>query len=188
MTDSLLRQLRDRQGFANLTPLRVQQAWHLVLSIYVQDVDLAGAPYIGHLVRVFSRVDQCDVVRKDEDLLIAALAHDIVEDGKLTLDEIGWWFGAHAQEYVDSLSRRRGEQYTAYIERVAKSWGASLIKMADLADNQDQTRLRPEQVKAYKSLMARYAAAEARLRQQWWPNEPLPWEYSEGESKGDTSC
>ncbi|WP_251159417.1 hypothetical protein [Caniella muris] len=90
----------------------------------------------------------------------AALLHDLVEDSEVTLDDISLGFSPALAASVDALTRREGEGYTAYIDRVAKDPVASLVKTADLQDHLDP---RFEGTLPSESYRRRCARALARL-------------------------
>jgi hypothetical protein len=73
-----------------------------------------------------------------EDPLIQTVAvlHDVVEDTDVSLESLSRaGFGAEVISAVDALTRRQGEPYHLYIERVARNQIASRVKCADLAEN-----------------------------------------------------
>lgn len=88
----------------------------------------------------------------------AAYLHDTVEDGILSLDAVRAMFGDRVAELVDAVTRRTGETYVAFIERVALDPDAVALKLADLRDN-----LRD--LPADSTLRIRYLRAVARLEQ-----------------------
>lgn len=71
----------------------------------------------------------------EHEMFIAALLHDIVEDGYLDHKQIKDLFGEEIHELVFALTRNRVETYKEYINRVAEDEKAILIKLVDLKDN-----------------------------------------------------
>ena len=70
-------------------------------------------PYILHPLRVMASVDG----ERDQ---IAAVLHDVVEDCDVTLDQLEReGFPPQVIRTLDCLTHREGEEYSAYIERVA---------------------------------------------------------------------
>lgn len=57
------------------------------------------------------------------------LLHDAVEDGYLPRILCRWWSG------LDAITRRPGETYAEYIERVAGHEAARAVKICDLRHN-----------------------------------------------------
>jgi hypothetical protein len=97
-------------------------------------VDKAGAPYILHPLRLM--LQQRDMPRR-----IAAILHDVVEDGGVTLETITAEFGAEIAAAVDALTHRDGEPYDLFVTRCATDPIARDVKRADIEDNLDLSRL-----------------------------------------------
>jgi predicted metal-dependent HD superfamily phosphohydrolase len=92
----------------------------------------ARADDLAHLVRVASRFEGGSTVG------LAAWLHDSIEDGYATEDELReLHFPERVIENVLIVSRRDGEQYFDYIDRVRNSGNeeAKAIKIADLRVN-----------------------------------------------------
>ena len=116
----------------------------LAISITAQafekKMDKSGKPYILHCLRVMNSVNQ-----KDEDLMIAAVLHDIVEDcpeeytfSKLT--ELG--FSDRVVGILHLVTHSKSTPYDEYIKAISVSKDATDIKLADLKDNCDISRLK----------------------------------------------
>lgn len=116
-------------------------ALEIVKRVYQNKTDLAGAPYISHLLRVEGRLWETNL--GDEDVRTVALLHDIVEDGYMTIGAIHFIFGPEVGTAVGVLTRRAniGETYEDYIRRVKENPIAVKVKLVDLADNMDPERL-----------------------------------------------
>jgi hypothetical protein len=116
-------------------PHAVERALEIALRAHRGAVDKAGAPYILHPLRVMFAV-------AGEDERLAAILHDVVEDGDVTLDDLTRAGMPEAVvRAVDALTRRPDEDYAAFIDRVALDPVARAVKRADLDDNLDVTRL-----------------------------------------------
>lgn len=72
---------------------------------------------------------------------MVAILHDTVEDTDVTLEALRAEFPTSIVEAVDCLTKRAGEEYQAAIERVATNPLATTVKLLDLHDNLDLTRL-----------------------------------------------
>lgn len=117
--------------------------------------DKQGEPYIRHVGRVAASV------APDETAEIVGWLHDTVEDCHASLDYLTLRFGDTIAEAVNAITKRKGEAYEAYIERVAKNDIARKVKIADLQDN---LRRAPEIPEPERSrLTARYREALFRL-------------------------
>ena len=114
-------------------------------------------PYILHPLRVM-----CALEGQWE--RVAGVLHDVVEDTSVTLDHLRRaGFPPHLLHSIDCLTRRGGETYSAYIERVATDGTATRVKIADLEDNLGNCRRLDRSPGAVKRI-PRYEAALARLR------------------------
>ncbi len=65
----------------------------------------SGEPYICHLMRTALALIDFDLVGADEDLLIAALLHDAIEDCGVTKKELAKRFGDRVAEIVDRVTQ-----------------------------------------------------------------------------------
>lgn len=97
--------------------------------------DKAGEAYIDHVMRV------ADLVNRNPALRAIAYLHDVVEDTDATIAEIRDRFGYSISDAVDKLTRRENESYEDYIERLSASHDARIVKIADLVDNMNLSRL-----------------------------------------------
>lgn len=98
-------------------------------------VDLAGRPYFNHLKRVADRL--LDVKHKE-----LAYLHDIFEEtstSSLELQFIG--IKQEEIEILRVLTKSKVESYEDYIKRVSENKVARLVKIADLEDNMNISRL-----------------------------------------------
>lgn len=134
-------------------PGSLNRALEIATEAHAGQVDKGGAPYITHPMRVSAAVE-------GEDAKIVGLLHDVVEDGP------GWTLGQLRREgfsdavveAVDALTHRKGEDYFASIERAKANPLARQVKLADLTDNSDRTRLKEIGEREEKRL-AKYAEA-----------------------------
>lgn len=113
----------------------VEKARAFALRAHDGFVDKAGNPYACHLERVASRlVDNPAAV-------VVAWLHDTVEDTEVTLDDIAREFGEDTASAVEAMTHRPNEQYMDYVKRAGEHPIARLVKMSDLIDNSNLSRL-----------------------------------------------
>lgn len=114
----------------------LERAIAIAAEAHAGQVDKAGAPYILHPLRVML---SCAPM---EDRIVAVL-HDVVEDCPAfplaRLSVAG--FSDEVVASLDALTRRKGESYDDFIERVKFNRLAVRVKLADLADNSDARRI-----------------------------------------------
>ena len=112
----------------------VEAARALATRMHREQLDKAGLPYITHPMRVASRL-------VSPEAQVVAWLHDTVEDTALALSEIEERFGPETAAAVDAISRRRGEAWADYIDRVASNPMARQVKISDLIDNSNLSRI-----------------------------------------------
>lgn len=121
-------------------------------KIHKDQLDLGKQLYINHPIRVAGRVlvenggVNCNL-QEVETAIITALLHDTIEDAEKHVDvitvikNIGGWSCLRA---VKCLTKEEDETYETYIERVSRNDLATVVKMADLQDNLDPSRVLKE--------------------------------------------
>ena len=100
----------------------------------------AEEPYIGHLLEVAQLVAESPEGQNDENLIIAALLHDAIEDAKIPYDQIAEMFGTDAadlvQEVTDDKKIEKQERKRLQIVNARhKSRRAAMLKLADKTSN-----------------------------------------------------
>ena len=115
--------------------LYLDRAIELAKQHHEGQTDKAGKPYIEHPLRVMNQVES-------EEEKIVAVLHDIVEDTDISLDDLrSEGFSEEVVSAVECLTKQDGENYDSYIERISFNPLAVKIKLADLEDNSNLTRL-----------------------------------------------
>lgn len=113
----------------------LDDALRIAVRVHAGAVDKAGQPYILHPLRVMLRMTT------EAERIVAAL-HDVVEDGDVTLDDLRVeGFSDEVVAAIDHVTRRAEESYDAFIARIAPHPLARRVKLADLEDNMEVTRL-----------------------------------------------
>ncbi|MDH0646094.1 GTP pyrophosphokinase [Pseudomonas sp. GD03858] len=119
--------------------------------------DKGGAAYILHPLRVMARM-----VTPEQ--RIVAVLHDVLEDTPLTLSDLAReGFPLKILAALLALSRRDGESYETFVVRLGVDPLARQVKLADLADNSDLSRI-PSPGPADLARLSRYQQASAYLR------------------------
>lgn len=154
----------------------LEKAIALAAAGHEGQADKAGAPYILHPLRVMLRV-------WTPEERMAAVLHDVVEDCGWTPDRLRLeGFPEAVVEAVDALSRRTGEDYEAFILRAAANPIARRVKLADLEDNCDPSRI-AEPTEEDFGRLAKYRRAIAVIRRSFgagpWPAPPLDTRFYE---------
>jgi hypothetical protein len=95
---------------------------------------------------------------------IVGLLHDVVEDTNTSLQELRQaGFPKVIIEAVDCLTKRDGEKYEEYLERVRKNELAVRVKLNDINDNSQPERPRSLNSKTRKRLREKYDFAKSFL-------------------------
>lgn len=123
---------------------RIEQAIRAAAILHKDQVRKGSVPYpyITHLVAVaMILLDYTE----EEDVIVAALLHDTIEDTDYTLDELTEDFGGRVSEIVNALSEPKGsggerlswgEKKRAYTKQLKKaSEEALMIAAADKSHN-----------------------------------------------------
>jgi (p)ppGpp synthase/HD superfamily hydrolase len=110
-------------------------------------------PYIEHIMAVVIRLTDEGA---DDNTLAVALLHDTLEDAPSftagRLRELG--IPDNIIEAVEAITKRDGEDYDAYLERVKANPIASKVKIADMLSNLADTPSEKQKAKYAKGLKA----------------------------------
>ena len=113
----------------------IDAAIGLACKAHAGQLDKAGQPYILHPLRLMLKF-------AGEPERIVAVLHDVVEDGGITLAELEQLgVPSSAVEAIDALTKRFGESYEDFILRLSVNGLARKIKIEDIKDNLDMSRL-----------------------------------------------
>jgi (p)ppGpp synthase/HD superfamily hydrolase len=138
--------------------MNLERAIEIAVEAHKGVVDKGGNPYVLHPLRMMFAV-------KTEEEKIVAVLHDVVED------VFGWGFGRLKDEgfssaVIDALRSvtkiTEDEDYDAFIERAMGNPIGRKVKIADIRDNLDVTRIGELAEKDMKRLN-KYKKALARL-------------------------
>lgn len=137
----------------------LEQAIIIAAAAHKGALDKGGAPYILHPLRVMAAVNTLDEK-------IVAVLHDVVEDSKdWTFDKL--LAEGFSSQVVDALrcvtKTSKDEDYEAFIERALGNAIATQVKLADLRDNSDLSRL-PQLNQDDLQRLAKYHRAIRRIQ------------------------
>ena len=94
----------------------------------------AGKPYFERHVEEVAELVAATAGATVEHVTVAYL-HDVVEDTEVTLDGLKLFFTDMIVDTVDAITRREGETYFEYIDRMKENELAVFVKRADLTVN-----------------------------------------------------
>jgi (p)ppGpp synthase/HD superfamily hydrolase len=110
----------------------------LAANVFENKTDKSGQPYILHCLRVMNGVDQ-----NDSELMQIAILHDVVEDTDITLQYLSsTGFSTRVIVALNLLTHKGTDTYEDYIKGIATNKDAVAVKLSDLKDNSNITRLK----------------------------------------------
>lgn len=113
----------------------LKKALEIACKAHNGQVDKGGNPYILHPIGVALN---CNTQQEK----IVALLHDVVEDTPITIEDLRMaGFANGIIDAVKCLTKTEGEEYKDFIKRVSTNKLATQVKIRDLKDNMDVTRL-----------------------------------------------
>lgn len=111
-------------------------AFEIAKKAFASKKDKGGKPYFDHLVRVAKPFIE------DDFLYSVAMLHDLLEDcpewNEISLRHL---FSENVVSTIVVLTKKNNETYDEYISRINESSWATKVKLSDLRDNMDITRL-----------------------------------------------
>ena len=111
------------------------KAIQIAVSAHKEQVDKSGQPYILHLIRVMD-------AGETEQEKICGILHDLVEDTDWTFEKLeNEGFSEEIISALKCVTKQENEDYAAFISRVKTNPLAIKVKLNDLRDNMDITRL-----------------------------------------------
>lgn len=139
----------------------LREAFDLARGAHDGQFDKAGKPYIDHPLRVASAVLE---TTNDDELVAAALLHDVVEDSQTNPDDLARaGMTERTVTAVIALTRTAGEAPESYYARVRANPDAIEVKRADIADNSSPERLAVLDEATRQRLIRKYAKAREAL-------------------------
>jgi (p)ppGpp synthase/HD superfamily hydrolase len=135
----------------------LERAIAIAAEGHAGQVDKAGLPYILHPLRVMLRM-------KTTEERVAAVLHDILEDTHWTVDQLRKeGFSDQILAAIEAVTRREDETYDDFVDRAARDPIGRRVKIADLEDNADLTRIERPTDKDHARVQ-KYQRAIARIR------------------------
>ena len=168
---------------------RIRAAYEMAKMAHSGQFRRDGSPYVTHCV---AAADISFEMGLDEDSIIAALLHDVIEDTNLTHADISKQFGITVADIVEGVTKLTRVQYTSkedeqmenlrkMLVALAKDIRVILIKIADRLHNMRTMVYQSPEKQRFKSLetMEIYAPLAHRLGMQKakWELEDLSLQY-----------
>jgi (p)ppGpp synthase/HD superfamily hydrolase len=113
----------------------LERAIAIAATAHAGQVDKGGAPYILHPLKVMLRMSTL------EERIVAVL-HDVVEDCDISLEDLRQeGFSEVVLTAIESVTKVPGESYEDFVERAAQNPIGRVVKLADLEENSDLSRI-----------------------------------------------
>ncbi len=118
----------------------------VVANAFKDKFSEGGQPYILHCLHVMNQMPQ-----DDHELMIMAVAHDLIEDTDYTLANLSHDLGFtdRCVQGIAALTHEAGVPYRDYIRMIALNPDARLVKMADIQHSSDNVRMKGLRAMAY---------------------------------------
>ncbi|MGY2438099.1 HD domain-containing protein [Pseudomonas sp. SDO52101_S400] len=136
----------------------LERAIAIAATAHAGQVDKGGAPYILHPLKVMLRMSSL------EERIVAVL-HDVVEDCGISLDDLRKeGFSEEVLSAIESVTKVPGESYEDFVERAAQNPIGRVVKLADLEENSDLSRIASpnwedlERIEKYRRAIGRLRA------------------------------
>ncbi|ASV44502.1 hypothetical protein PBI_SCTP2_487 [Salicola phage SCTP-2] len=144
----------------------LSKAIRIASQAHEEQLDKGNSPYILHPMRIMFRLRT-----DDPELNMIAMLHDVMEDTQWTLDDfINEGFTDRVLNALRLLTHNKDHvAYEDYIENMCDNLDAVKVKMGDLKDNSDITRLKGvtdkdiERMKKYHKSYLRLDEAKEKL-------------------------
>ncbi|NQF13833.1 HD domain-containing protein [Brevibacillus sp. HB1.3] len=130
----------------------LEKAIVIATQAHAGQVDKGGNPYILHPLRIMLKMSTVET-------MISAVLHDVLEDTDVTVEELrNEGFSEEIIAAVIALTRNDDETYMEFVGRTKQNPIARLVKLGDLEDNSDLSRIPEPTEKDYERLL-RYKRA-----------------------------
>ena len=189
--EALVKKIKENTH--NMDLGRIRAAYDMARMAHSGQKRRDGSPYVTHCI---AAADISVDIGLDEDSIIAALLHDVIEDTSLTHEDIARQFGSVVADIVEGVTKLTRVQYTSKEDEqaenlrkmllaMAKDIRVILIKIADRLHNMRTMAWQSPEKQKSKSLetMEIYAPIAHRLGMQRakWELEDLSLQYLDPE-------
>ena len=108
---------------------RIRSAYEMAKAAHAGQKRKDGSPYVTHCV---AAADIAADMGLDEDSIVAALLHDVIEDTSLTHEDIARQFGSSVADIVEGVSKLTRVQYTSKEDEQMENLRKMLMAMSIL--------------------------------------------------------
>ena len=119
---------RIRTGNNSIDLDRVRSAYEYAAAAHADQKRRDGSPYVTHCIATAEII--YTELGLDEDSVIAALLHDVIEDTPATHEDVKKLFGATVADIVEGVTKLTRVQWTSHEEEQAENLRKMLMAMA----------------------------------------------------------
>ncbi|MEN9917765.1 MAG: hypothetical protein RL662_201 [Bacteroidota bacterium] len=138
----------------------LEKAIRIAVNAHVGQKDKTGTPYILHSLNVMHAVDTLDAK-------VVAILHDVVEHSSVTFEDlINEGIPKHLVITLRLFRHEENVSYEDYILRLSENPLAVKVKVADMKDNMDISKLKEitdEDIERLKRYVINYKFLKGRL-------------------------
>lgn len=137
----------------------IYKALEIVTTLFENDVDKGGMSYMLHIIYIYKHVNSMEEK-------VVALLHDVIEDKDVTkedLQDVG--FPSKIVNDVVMLTRVRPMDYNDYIDNIIREGSVEVlnVKLADLENNMDISRIKNPTIKDIERVKKRYVPTHEKI-------------------------
>ncbi len=155
----------------------LEKAILIAIKAHYGQLDKGGQPYILHPLRVMQSCNS-DLEK------ICAVLHYVIEDTNISLNELREeGFSEEVLVILDLLTKKEQEDYSTFIDRISKNETACRVKIADLQDNMNLSRIKSPSIED-KKRVEKYMDAFEKLHGVLYPEKDNIEDYYEIEING----
>ncbi len=107
---------------------KIGRAYEFGANAHSGQLRLSGEPYIQHPLEVANILAE---MHMDQDTLVAAILHDVIEDTTTGKEKISGEFGDEVATIVDGLSKLTQIEFESHADKQASNFQKMLMAMAD---------------------------------------------------------
>lgn len=117
-----------------------EKAFQFAKAAHIEQKDLASADYFsGHILMVVKKIE---LLTDNPKILAVGYLHDVLEDTATTPEDLLMIFPEDVVTAVKAITREKGESYFEYLKRVKSNEWATTVKLVDLKNNMDLSRIK----------------------------------------------
>lgn len=139
--------------------MMINKALEICYEAHKNQVDKGNKPYFLHPITVALNC-------QTEEEKVVALLHDVVEDTDITLNDLGKYFDDDIIKAIDLLTHKKDEDYMTYLSKIKENDVARNVKLCDLKNNMDLSRIPNPRKKDYDRLNNKYIPAYEFLKRE----------------------